>query len=182
MARKTHADWFNAAADLLATHGAQALTIDRLVAALNVTKGSFYHHFDDLAAFKTAFLAFIEHADSTAAIAHIEHAITPLARLQTMFAIASDYPASLALAMQAWALQDAQVKAVQARVYERQLAYATLLFEALIPDAAQARLVAQMALTVLVGSLHLREHLPKTARKRFFDELVRVYIAQERIQ
>jgi AcrR family transcriptional regulator len=176
MARKTLSDWFEAGAAVLTTHGAQGLTIERLTTALGVTKGSFYHHFADLAAFKTGFLAHVEAEDSTAAIALIERADTPLAQLRTMFAMVSDYPAERALAMQAWALQDPEVKAVQARVYERQLAYTTKLFEAVIPDAAQARLVAQMAYAMLIGSLHVQAQLPKTARKRFFDELLRVYL------
>jgi AcrR family transcriptional regulator len=171
-----------AGAAVLAEHGAQALTIDRLAAVLGVTKGSFYHHFADIAAYKTAFLAHIEAADSTLAIAEAERANAPIDKLRRLFDIAADYPVDLALAMQAWALQDADVRTVQARAYQRQLAYAYSLFERLIPDRTRARLVAQMGFAMLIGSLHVQAHLPKTARRRFFDELMRVYMPEQAME
>jgi AcrR family transcriptional regulator len=175
MARKTLLDWFHAGSAILAEQGAQALTIDRLAVAIAVTKGSFYHHFTDIAEYKTAFLGYIEAADSTDVIAQLEHS-APLDQLKRLFDIAATYPQDLALAMQAWALQDAEVRAVQARTYARQLAYTSALFEALIPDKARARLAAQMAFCILIGSLHVQSQLPKNARRRFFDEIIRIYI------
>ena len=45
--RMTRAEWLEHALDYLAREGEAKLTIDRLVRALGVTKGSFYWHFED---------------------------------------------------------------------------------------------------------------------------------------
>ena len=174
MAQKTQLDWFTAGAKVLVADGAQALTIDRLTTALGVTKGSFYHHFADFADYKQALLAHFEAEDSLRAIALIEQAGAPREKLARMFMLAVDADQRLALALQAWAMQDAAVKAVQTRVYARQLDYAITLFRQLIPDKAHARLHAQMAFAMLIGSLHLEAQLPKQARRQFFTELSRL--------
>ncbi|MEV0759002.1 TetR/AcrR family transcriptional regulator [Nocardia sp. NPDC050435] len=46
--RLTQEDWVDGALALLAAEGASAVRIARLCAALGVTKGSFYWHFDDI--------------------------------------------------------------------------------------------------------------------------------------
>jgi AcrR family transcriptional regulator len=53
----TRAHWIDKAFDLLARQGAKAVRVDLLCKALGVTKGSFYWHFDDLAALKAAMIA-----------------------------------------------------------------------------------------------------------------------------
>lgn len=47
MARFTKEDWLNLGAQLLANEGPPALTLERLTAAAQRTRGSFYHHFKD---------------------------------------------------------------------------------------------------------------------------------------
>ena len=48
--------WFAAAQDILVAEGVEAIRIDRLCQALDVTKGSFYWHFASRAVFLGAFL------------------------------------------------------------------------------------------------------------------------------
>ncbi len=47
-------DWLEAATQILVDDGIDALKISRLSARLGVTKGSFYWHFTDIGALKTA--------------------------------------------------------------------------------------------------------------------------------
>ncbi|WP_131809997.1 TetR/AcrR family transcriptional regulator, partial [Mycolicibacterium mucogenicum] len=49
-------DWRAAGYAILAEEGLKALKIDRLCARLNVTKGSFYWHFANIAAYRTALI------------------------------------------------------------------------------------------------------------------------------
>ena len=62
MARKSKRDWFIAAIYLLAEGGPSAITIDALCQQLQVTKGSFYHHFKNYDDFKLSFLHYYEEA------------------------------------------------------------------------------------------------------------------------
>jgi len=54
--RLAREDWFSAAQDMLLYEGVEALRIDRLCQALEVTKGSFYWHFKSRADFIEGFL------------------------------------------------------------------------------------------------------------------------------
>jgi AcrR family transcriptional regulator len=49
-------DWLQAGYTILADEGIQALKIDRLCEHLGVTKGSFYWHFTDMAAYRAALI------------------------------------------------------------------------------------------------------------------------------
>ena len=62
MARKSKRDWFITAIYLLAEGGPAAITIDALCQRLEVTKGSFYHHFKNYDDFKLSFLNYYEEA------------------------------------------------------------------------------------------------------------------------
>ncbi|MEV3961230.1 helix-turn-helix domain-containing protein [Nocardia sp. NPDC050193] len=50
-------DWLKAGYTVLAEEGFRALKLDEICRRLGVTKGSFYHHFSDIAAFKDALVA-----------------------------------------------------------------------------------------------------------------------------
>ena len=45
--RLTRQDWIDAAMELLSLAGIGAVTVDRLASNLDITRGSFYHHFSD---------------------------------------------------------------------------------------------------------------------------------------
>src|SRR5215510_439365 len=49
-------DWIQAGYTLLAEDGLQAIKVDRLCDRLGVTKGSFYWHFSDMAAYRAALI------------------------------------------------------------------------------------------------------------------------------
>ena len=53
----TAEDWLNPALQELKEHGYTALKAQPLAKKLNVTRGSFYHHFESLEAFHTAVIA-----------------------------------------------------------------------------------------------------------------------------
>lgn len=53
----TAADWLDLALEELKAHGYNALRAQPLAKKLNVTRGSFYHHFESLEAFHTAVIA-----------------------------------------------------------------------------------------------------------------------------
>lgn len=171
MARKTINDWFDAGLAVLTERGALHLTIDALCGVLSVTKGSFYHHFADFPAYKTALLAHIKALDTDRLIALADKAGTPGAKLEALFALGANYPRALALAMQAWAAQDAEVRAVQFAVYDAQMRYAVGLLVELGLPRARARRVAELSLATIIGALHLHHYLPANALAALFAEL-----------
>jgi AcrR family transcriptional regulator len=53
-------DWLDWSLDILAEEGVQAIRLERLLASVGLTKGSFYHHFGGMPAYRKALAAYFE--------------------------------------------------------------------------------------------------------------------------
>jgi AcrR family transcriptional regulator len=110
-------DWIDAGLELLAEEGPSGVKIDRLCVRLGVTKGSFYWHFKDLAAFLKAVADRwgSSRDERRGGVAELE-ALAPRERLSRLLDEFAD-PAGWALerAVREWARTD---ESVAARVAE----------------------------------------------------------------
>lgn len=175
MARLRKHDWLIAGLSFIAERGVAALTIENVTAALGVTKGSFYHHFKSFADYKTALLVFFEQEGTLDIIQSVEQDAAPTARLTRLFEIASSYAPALEIEVRTWALQDDEVRRVQARIDAQRMGYLSELCTEIVGDTTRATIMAQLAYTILVGSMHVQPPLPLQARRRLFDEFRQLY-------
>jgi AcrR family transcriptional regulator len=174
MARTSKQDWLVAGLQILAEHGAPGLTIDRLTMALGLTKGSFYHHFQSLSGYRAALLDYIESkiAEQVAATAQ---APSPAAGIAQLFdPLAAPAPA-LEVALRAWAWQDDEVRAVQARIDERRAQRAHSFCRQIAEDDEQAVLMSRLAQALMIGSTQVQPPLGPDLRRALFAEFVRLY-------
>lgn len=81
-------DWIKAGFRALVAGGDTALKVEPLARALGTTKGSFYWHFSDLAAFETALLYYWEEKALHGPIAEVAALSDPLKRLLALADIA----------------------------------------------------------------------------------------------
>ncbi|KAA6463303.1 TetR/AcrR family transcriptional regulator [Acidobacteria bacterium AB60] len=88
----TAADWAEAALQLIAEAGLNALTVDTLARRLGVTKGSFYWHFKSRQDLLAAALGRWEQRATTESIAGLSAVSDPLLRLQFMMNAATEPP------------------------------------------------------------------------------------------
>jgi AcrR family transcriptional regulator len=104
-------DWIQAGFALLTDGGPNALRVDRLCERLGVTKGSFYWHFSDLQAFRTALLeAWGSLQDRDRQRFKNMPGAEPRQRLQAMMqALMSPQLYALERAMRVWSLSDETV-------------------------------------------------------------------------
>ncbi|MFJ9780518.1 TetR/AcrR family transcriptional regulator [Amycolatopsis sp. NPDC101161] len=118
-------DWLYAGLVLLAEQGAPSVTIERLTERLGLSKGSFYHHFKGMGGFRTALLAHFEAERTTRFMEQADAA--PGDRLDALLklVLAPGPGLGLEIAVRAWALQDAEARAVQERVDRTRVAYLT---------------------------------------------------------
>lgn len=126
--RLSKEDWLAAGFRALTEHGPAGLQINLLCKALGTTKGSFYWHFKDLAAYKSEMLTLWQSKVATEIIASVEAAPTAQARLDMLLSEAAR-PAPEAFggrrieaSMRAWALSDAAVSAQLACIDAARLA------------------------------------------------------------
>lgn len=146
-------EWLDAGLELLAAEGAPAVTIERLTAALGVTKGSYYHHFKGAAGYKAALLEYFEAQYTTRLIDTVEADREAGAKLQHLLRLVlSDADsAALEIAVRAWALQDPDVRAAQERVDKARTGYLKKLCREVDADVDPDRF-AQLLYLILIGA------------------------------
>lgn len=139
--RLTMADWIEHGLKTLARRGPDALKVVPLSAALNVSRGSFYWHFRDIADFRSRLLDAWRERATDRVIAEIEARRGAPDRLESLLLRAFVPGRGLERAVRAWAGHDRDAAAAVAAVDETRLGYITrLLLEAGVArDKAAAR-------------------------------------------
>jgi AcrR family transcriptional regulator len=149
--------WIEEGLRVLADEGAPGLRIDRLAARLGLSKGSFFHHFDGIAAYRRAVLERWE----SAAVFEVEN-WPPQALLEDLAArVGNMIDLRLEAAIRAWALQDADAAAAQERVDRARLATLESVWARMVPDPARARAAALLPHLLVIGA---SVALPPTSR------------------
>ena len=77
--------------------------------------------------------------------------------------------------MRAWALQDAEVRAMQSRIDTQRIAYVQALCTELLGDSARAEVAGMLAYAVLVGGAQIQPPLSLAMLRQLFDEFQRLY-------
>jgi AcrR family transcriptional regulator len=153
----TAADWLQAGYDILAAQGAKAVKIDTLCAHLGVTKGSFYWHFKDVAAYRAALVAgWGAWVDEDHRAMDAAAALPPRDRLtQLMSHLVSPRQWMLERAMREWARTDPEAAASVRASDRRVLEAVRQAFLAHGFDDHTATTRAQWTFALGIGALHL---------------------------
>ena len=154
MALLTRRRWLQEGLVLLEEAGAESLTIESLTSRLAVTKGSFYHHFNNYQDFQESLLVFWEGEGTLRIVQWAEKEASPPEKLARVLQ-ASLQPSRLDVAMRAWALQDGLVRVYQQRIDQQRLAYLEEVAYAHTADRLAARQLARVFYSIYVGSQHI---------------------------
>src|SRR2546423_15454873 len=135
--RTPRANWIEEGLRALAAGGPDAVRIEPLAKALEVSKGGFYWHFDDRRALMEEILEAWERVSVDEVIERIEgeggDARAKLRRLSAL-AASSDEPLRIDLAVRDWARRDQTVAERLRRVDNRRMDYMRSLFGDFCPD------------------------------------------------
>lgn len=153
MSKLTRASWIQAGLELLDLAGHGAVSAERMARRLNVTRGSFYHHFAHKAAFVDALLERWAHDYTEAVIQAANREGDAQGRLRRYVELASRLRPGREVAIRAWAATDASVRAALLRVDNRRSAFARDIGRDLLPRAGalQVEAFARVAYLGLVG-------------------------------
>lgn len=151
--------------DILGDKGIEGLTIDTLCVELGVTKGSFYHHFGSRGLFHAALLEYWLDVSTERKKALADEKGTPEERYARIVEAAAALPHGLEKAVRAWAMRDPLVAEYQARVDASRLDYLEGLLKELLDDPAQARDMARIVLSTMIGLRHLFPPMIGEARR-----------------
>lgn len=171
MERLTADDYFREALAVLGEYGSEAMTIAVLCERLDVTKGSFYHHFGGVPGFVDQLLSYWETEHSERLIAMSKAQPDPALRITLLTDMAVGLPHAPEAAIRAWGRSNPAVAEATARVDKRRERHLVDAISALGIDRARARLLTRIALNLLVG-VQQREHPVDLKRLRsMFEEI-----------
>ncbi len=165
--------------DLLCEGGIHALRVEPLAARLGVTKGSFYHHFDNRRALHMAMLASWEERGTTQIITMVEAAETdPASQLRELAAqtFAHHGPADpIETAIRSWAATDNEVAEVVARVDQRRIDFVLQLAIAVGLDRDVALRRTLLFYRALIGEFFWRHAGGAPIEQSAIDEMVELF-------
>jgi len=167
-------DWLDQGLKTLAKHGFTALKAEPLAKAMGVSRGSFYWHFADIGAYRTAILNHWREVAAEQVIAELE--TIPEGGDALALLLRRTFSARLALerAVRSWATADAAARAAVLEVDQRRIGYIeTLLRHAGFPDDV-ARGRAQIFYWAFIGYALSEQTLPKPRQQAAIDELLRM--------
>ncbi len=170
MERLTAEDYYQAAFEILGQVGSEALTIASLCERLDVTKGSFYHHFGGMPGFADGLLDFWEREHSDRLIAISKAQPDPTLRMATLVEIAVSLPHATEAAIRSWGRSSAEVAAVTVRVDRRRERHLTDAITALGLDRTQSKLLARISMNLLIGAQQRENPVDRKRLRQTFEE------------
>ena len=167
-------DWLDQGLKALAKSGFTALKAEPLAKALGVSRGSFYWHFADIAAFHAAILEHWREVAAEQIIANVEAASRDENPLRVLLRRVFGEKLVLEKAVRSWATVDPTARAAVQAIDRRRLSYVeSLLTQSGLPaEVASAR--AQILYWTFFGFALSDQSLPKAKQQAVLDELLRM--------
>jgi AcrR family transcriptional regulator len=167
-------DWLDQGLKALAKSGFTALKAEPLAKALGVSRGSFYWHFADIAAFHAAILEHWREVAAEQIIANVEAASRDENPLRVLLRRVFGERLVLEKAVRSWATVDPTARAAVQAIDRRRLSYVeSLLTQSGLPaEVASAR--AQILYWTFFGFALSDQSLPKAKQQAVLDELLRM--------
>jgi AcrR family transcriptional regulator len=149
-------DYFHAALDILTDFGPESLTAARLCERLNVTKGSFYHHFQGMDDFVES-LADYRETIFNGLVSAVAAQPDPVARVTFAVSLIAALPHEAEAAIRAWSHSNKVLQASQRRVDRSTMSIAASTTSVFIDDPERSMCVARQTIALIIGLQQL-EH------------------------
>ena len=170
----TASDWLDKGLKTLAKDGFTALKAEPLAKAMRVSRGSFYWHFADIAAYHAAILARWHEVAAEQIIANVEAASKDENPLALLLRRVFSERLMLERAVRTWASVDPAARAAVQAIDRRRLSYVESLLTQAGLSAEGARTRAQILYWAFLGFALSDHQLPKARQQAVLDELLRI--------
>ncbi len=174
---KSRERWLHEGLEILAEAGIGGVTIESLSARLELSKGSFYHHFDGMPGYRQALLEYFEERENQDFINRANAAPEPPGepRLRHMvddvMAAEGGRP-RLENAVRSWASSDPVAREFVDRIDRTRVAFLRRQFEAMDLEPQAAADYARIAHLVSIGAAHTLPPLAPLEIVRLWDRLL----------
>lgn len=175
MARKSKQNWLESGIQILAQEGLKGLTIDKMALELGVTKGSFYHHFQNARNFEEQLLGYWadQYLSTAGSIAEEEAELLPL--LDTIMEETFSPITEPEIAIRMWAQQDEMARPYVEKVDVFRRKFVFKVFSSLTRNEQQAGLMADMLFTITIGSMTSFPRVSPDRVLELYREFKRLY-------
>ena len=165
-------DWLDQGLRTLAKSGFTALKAEPLAKAMGVSRGSFYWHFADIAAFHAAILKHWREVAAEQVIAGLEASAREVDPMSLLLRGAFGNKQALEKAVRSWATVDPKARAAVQAIDRRRLSYIEGLLKrsGLSDNVALGR--AQILYWTFVGFALSDQPLPPSKQQAVVDELL----------
>lgn len=174
MQRLSVDDYYREALDILARGGSDALTIAAVCERLEVTKGSFYHHFGSMPRFVQMLLDFwaVEHSQRLIATSLAQP--DPTLRILDLVELTVALPHASESAIRAWGRSNPAVAQAVLQVDQLREQHVADSIVAFGIDRRRARLLTRLALNLLIGTQTREQPADPKRMRPLFDEVVKL--------
>lgn len=167
--------WIDAGLAALASGGPDAVRVDLLAKALDVTRGGFYHHFDSRGVFLEALLEAWEHRSTDEVLDRVEAEggdARDKVRKAGMLTFSKDL-LPIDLAVRDWARRDKSVARRLRRVDNRRMEYLRALIGTFTDDADDIEARGMLAFALAIGSHFIAVDHPGSSRQQVVERATR---------
>lgn len=178
--RRSKDEWVHQAFVALRAGGIDAVRVETLARSLGITKGSFYHHFENRRALHLAMLEEWERLGTSMIIDDVDTATAdPADRLRVlMFNTygANDVSDAIEASIRSWAAADEDAAAAVRRVDDRRIDYVATLLGSIGFDRHLAKRRARLMYRHLIGEFIWRISGGPPSSKRELDEMAELLL------
>lgn len=173
---KNKTTWLDQGFTILKQRGAAGLTIDTLTAAMNKTKGAFYHHYKSREDYSRKLLEVWEERQANEIIRISKQKTTFEEINQTLIDLSEKaMDPQIEVAIRAWALQDPLAREFQERIDQHRVAFLEEMFGLMTPTRSQAMLFALIRYCFYIGSHQIIPALKETEYRDRLSQLTRMF-------
>jgi len=163
--------WIKAGLAALYDDGPDGLRVEKLCDRMGVTKGSFYHHFTNLADYKIQLLEYWERESTSEIIRRASGEATPQEQLLAMRHLTSTIPRSSEKAIRSWALHDPIAGRYQKKMDRERLKALEQIYGQ-IYETAEAESLAKLVCCLFVGAEQIMIPITKKELKELYEFMI----------
>ena len=170
-------DWLLAGLNQLREQGPLGISGEKLARRLDVTRGSFYHHFKNMDAYIHQLMDEWERS-YTLTLLENAHADDPAQEMLQLMEAAWNSDSDLEVAIRQWGASNSVVSERIARMDQIRLGHLSRIYSILVNDPEKGRKFGTVAYYGLLGALHATPRLTKADLKALILEIQSLFMTE----
>lgn len=172
MAKLSKEDWITAGINQLKEFGPGGISGEKIARRLDVTRGSFYHHFNNMEELIELMLQFWERTQTMDILTRAREQQTDLEeKMPMLLESAWNTDAELEIAVRQWAFTHKTVREHVERIDQIRLSYITAVYTLLVKDESKGRKLGKIGYFGLIGALHVWPRFTKSQLRETILEI-----------